>query len=301
MTEVHRRKELVVTEEEACAYIKDGMTISVGGFITSSHPMALVRQVIKMGRRNLTVIGAASAGLEVDLLIGAGCVSKVIAPYVGAESLAPVGPFFRYYAEKGVLKVWECDEGQYYAGLRAAAQKLPYMPTRAGLGTSFPEVNPDMKVYRDPVSGEPMLAIPAIKPDVALIYAAHSDQYGNVQFVGAGFGDRAHHRAADRTIVQVESIIPNEEIRKAPYKTAIQRVSAVVRAPYGSHPYAAPGFYVEDIPHIEDYVRVATIFTKEGDSKPFEAYLKKYVYEPATHLDYLETIGARRLFSLYEY
>jgi len=296
-----KRKELVVSEEEACRCIEDGMTISIGGFITSSHPMALVRQLIRMGRKNLTVIGAASAGLEVDLLIGAGCVKKVIAPYVGAEFLAPVGPFFRQYAEQGKIKVWECDEGQYYAGLRAAAQNLPYMPTKAGVGTSFPEINPDLKIYQDPVQGETLLAVPAIKPDVALIFAAFGDHFGNVQFVGAGFGDRAHHRAADKTIVQVEKIIPNEEIRKHPYQTAFQGAAAVVRAPFGSHPFASPGFYLEDIPHIQEYVQAATALTKENNPKLFDRYLEKYVFGPATHLDYLDVIGAKRLFSLFEY
>jgi len=295
------RKEVIINETEAANIIEDGMMVSVGGFITSSHPMALVRQIVRKGCKNLTIVGAASAGLDVDLLIGAGCVRKVISPYVGGEFLAPIGPFFRHFAERGMIEVWECDEGQYYTGLRAAAQKLPYMPTRAGLGTSFPEINPDMKVYKDPVRGEPMIAIPAIKPDVALIYASLADPYGNVQFEGAGFGDRAHYRAADKTIVQVEKIVPNEEIRKNPYKTAIQGVGGVVRAPYGSHPFAGPGFYLEDILHIQEYVRAAIAFTKDEDRKLFDTYMKKYIYDPATHLDYLEMIGAKRLFSLYEY
>lgn len=301
MLEVMKRKERVVSEEEACAWIEDGMTISIGGFITSSHPMALIRQIIKMSRRDLTIVGAASGGLEIDLLVGVGCVKKIICPYVGAESLAPVGPFFRHYAENGRIEIKECDEGQYYAGLRAAAQKLPYMPTRAGLGTSFPEVNPNMKVYQDPICGEPMVAIPAIKPDVALIYAAYSDPYGNVQFEGAGFGDRAHYRAANKTIVQVEKVIPNEEVRKNPYKTAIQGADLVVRAPFGSHPFSGPGFYLEDIAHIQEYIQAATAYTKNKNPKLFDAYLEKYVYGPSTHLDYLESIGVKRLFSLSQY
>jgi glutaconate CoA-transferase subunit A len=295
------RKEVIIDEREAGSLIEDGMTIAIGGFITSSHPMAIMRQVIRKRVRNLTVIGAASAGLEVDLLIGAGCVKKVITPYVGAEGLCPIGPFFRAFAQKGEIEIWECDEGQYYAGLRAAAQKLPFMPVRAGLGTSYPDVNPDLKVFKDPIHGEPLVAVPAIRPDVAIIHAAFSDPYGNVQFVGGGHGDRAQFRAADRTIVQVEKIVPNEEIRRNPGQTALYNVTAVVRAPYGSHPYASPGYYLEDVNHIKEYVRAATLSTRDGDQGGWNEYLRKYIDEPETHLDYLERIGTKRLFSLYEH
>ena len=101
--------------------------------------------------------------------------------------------------------------------------------------------------------------------------------------------------------MEVEKIISNEEIRRAPEKTTIHVAHAVVRSPYGAHPYASPGFYLEDREHIKEYVVAATAFLKENDRKPFEAYLKKYIYEPETHADYLEVIGFKRLLSLYEY
>lgn len=296
-----KRNEVIIDERKAGNIIEDGMAISIGGFITSSHPMAIIRELIKKKVRNLTVIGSASAGLEVDLLIGAGCVKKVVTPYVGAEALCPIGPFYRAYAQKGDIDIWECDEGQFYAGLRAAAQQLPFMPIRSGLGTSYPEVNPDLKVFKDPINGEPLVAVPAIKIDVAIIHAAISDPYGNVQFVGGGHGDRAHYRAAKRTIVEVEKIVPNEDIRKNPAKTALYSVDAVVRAPYGSHPYASPGYYREDVKHIREYVKAATAVTRDGDQEAWNEYLRKYIFEPENHLDYLEKVGAKRLFSLYEH
>ena len=97
-----------------------------------------------------------------------------------------------------------------------------------------------------------MLAIPAIDIDVAILHAGAADPYGNVQPVGTGFGDRAHHRAADKTIVTVDKVIENEEVRANPYRTSIAGVDAVVRAPYGSHPYASPGHYLEDAVHIRE-------------------------------------------------
>ena len=198
-TVVTSRRSVVTDETSATAIVRDGMTIGIGGFINAAHPMALVRQIIKLGLKDLTVVGAASSGLDVDMLVAAGCVRKVVAPYVGAEGLAPIGPAFRYAAQEGLIEVWELDEAHYYAGLRASAQWLPFNPWRAGVGTSYPVVNPDLKEFDDPVAGERLLAIPAIEIDVALVHAAVSDHYGNVQHRGTGYGDRAIHAAADVT------------------------------------------------------------------------------------------------------
>jgi glutaconate CoA-transferase, subunit A len=301
LTRLPERKSLMIDEAAAASWIKDGMTLAIGGFINSSHPMALVRHIIKRGIRNLTVVGAASGGLDLDLLIAAGCVRKLVTAYMGGEHYCPVAPFFRVAAQRGELDVFECDEGMFYCALRAAAQRLPSTPWKAGIGTSFPEINPEIKVYNDPITNEPLLAIPAIRPELALIYAAQSDAYGNVQHVSTGFGDRAMWRAADKTIAQVERIVPNEEIRKNPLATSLIGVDAVVKAPYGSHPYAGPGYYVEDGAHIREYVAAGNAYAKNDDRKPFEAYLKKYILDPETHEDYLEVIGIKRLLSLHEY
>ena len=160
--QTQQRQKRIVEPEEVLAKVTDGMTIAIGGFINSSHPMLVVRGLIKRGVKNLTVVGAASSGLETDLLIAAGCARKVVAPYVGGEALAPIGPAFRAAAEKGQLEVFELDEAMYYAALRAAAQRVPFNPWRSGVGTSFPEMNPAIKTFQDPINGETLLAIPAI-------------------------------------------------------------------------------------------------------------------------------------------
>ena len=295
-----KRREVIIGEQEATSFIRDGMTVSVGGFLNSSHPMPIIRALIRKGVKGLTVVGAASAGLEIDLLIGAGCVKTVIAPMISGESLAPIGPCFRYFTQRGELEVVELDEHMYYQGLRAAAELMPSLPWRGGIGTDYAKLNPSLKEFDDPVTGERLLAIPAIDIDVALIHAGAADPYGNVQHVGTGFGDRSHHRAADRTIVTVEKILANEEVRADPYRTSIAGVDAVVRAPYGSHPYASPGHYVEDATHIREYVAAATVLLKDGTRGPLDDYLRKYVLEPASHADYLTRIGFERILSLYE-
>jgi glutaconate CoA-transferase, subunit A len=295
-----QRKEVVTSIEDAASRIKSGMTVAVGGFGADNHPMTLVREIIRNGTKDLTVIASATAGLEIDLLIGAGCVKKVICPYVGAEALAPIGPFFRAAAERGEIDVWECDEGQYYAGLQAAGMMLPFLPCRGGVGTSFPEVNPELKAFADPVRGQTLIAVPAIEPDVTLLHAATADAYGNVQFVGTGYADRLLWRAANKTLVQVERIVSNEEIRRAPERTALL-ADGILRAPFGAHPFSSPGFYLEDRAHITELVDAGRAFARGGDRGPFEAYLDRYVRRPETHVDYLEQVGLRRLLSLNEY
>jgi glutaconate CoA-transferase, subunit A len=295
------RRSVVVDEAGGLEGLKDGMTIAVGGFINAAHPMALLRRIMRSGARDLTVVGAASSGLEVDMLIATGCVRTLVSPYVGAEGLAPIGPAFRRAAQEGELDLFELDEAHFYAGLRAAAQRLPFNPWRAGVGTSYPEVNPRLKTFRDPIADELLIAVPAIEIDIAFLHAAVSDAYGNVQHEGTGFGDRAIHAAADRTVVQVEQIVSNERIRQNPAATSVPGADAVVRLPYGAHPFASHGFYPADQDHIREYVAAATDWLKTGSRGRLDDYLERYVREPADHVEYLERVGLRQVLALSEF
>jgi len=300
-TASHVRQSRIIELDAALDQVRDGMTVAVGGFINSSHPMLVVRGLIRRGLKDLVIVGAASSGLEIDLLIAAGCARRVVAPYVGGEALAPIGPAFRAAAERGLIDVYELDEAMYYAALRAAAQRVPFNPWRSGVGTSFPEINPAIKVFKDPCNGETLLAIPALNIDVAFLHAAVSDAYGNVQYVGHGFGDRAIYAAADLTFVQVEKVVSNEEIRRDPLRTAVPGADGVIRAAFGAHPFASPGHYTEDREHIRQYVRAATAWAKEGSRAALEEYLDSFVRGPRDHIEYLERVGLRRLLALGEY
>ena len=251
----------------AAAWVESGMTIAVG----SPPPMALLRQLIRRGVSDLTVI---DSGLSLDLLIAGGCVRKVVSYYAGGGFGVAVAPSFRRAVEQGEIEVWECEEGILATGLQAAAQSLPFLPWRGGVGTSLPEVNPDLKIITDPISGETLVAVPPVKPDVTLLHAATADPYGNVQHLGGpGWLDLFLHRAADRTIVQVERIIANEDIRANPWGTTIPSVDAVVRAPYGAHPYYSRGFYVQDQEHLQAYVKAASASARDNRPDDLARYL----------------------------
>ncbi|TDC58555.1 CoA transferase subunit A [Actinomadura sp. KC345] len=290
------RERVVADMATAARCVESGMTIGVGGLGTSSHPMALLHQVIRQGARDLTVVAGPMAGLDVDLLIAAGCVREVVCSYVGAERLASIGPAYRRAVEHGDVAVREVDEGIWVQGLRAAAQLVPFQAWRGGVGTALPDRNPDLRPIEDPFGGPALLAVRALPLDVAILHAATADAYGNVQPIGTGFADRLQSQAADLTVVQVERIESNEGIRRAPWLTTIPDADMVVHAPGGAHPYASPGYFVEDEDFLHDYVAAA----KSGGATLAE-WLDRYVYGCADHHDYLDLIGLRRLFGLGEH
>ncbi|MBI3089833.1 MAG: CoA transferase subunit A [Candidatus Tectomicrobia bacterium] len=291
------RANVTRSVEDAAALIKDGMTVATGGLLFANHPMPIIRQMIRNGVRNLTLVGPASSGLDVDLLIGAGCVTTLISPYVSGESLIGYGPCYRQAVERGEMKVWEVTEGLEYMGLRAAALGLPFLPYRGGVGSDIPKLNPEIKEFRDPIKGELLCAVPAIKPDVALIHVQRSDCYGNGQHLGSTYGDRLMAHAADCVILTCDKLVSNEVIRRTPLLTTIAYATVVVETAFGSHPYASHGLYGEDTEVLREYVEAAES-RRTGNPDKFARFLDKYIHGPADHFAYLDLVGAARLVRL---
>lgn len=288
------RQQRLFDEQAAGAWIESGMTIALG----EPAPMAIVRQIIRRRVRDLTVI---SSGLALDMLIAAGCVRKTISYYAGGGLGVPVAPSFRAAAQAGRIDVWECEEGILTSGLDAAARGLPFMPCRGGVGTSLPEVNPDLKVFQDPIAGETLIAVPAIRPDITIVHAARADAYGNVQHHGGpGWIDLFLCRAAVRTMVQVEAVISNEAVRADPWATTLADADAIVRVPWGAHPFFSRGHYTQDVPFVERYVAAADA-ARTGEADALRDFLATYCEDCATHTDYLERIGLTRLTALREF
>ena len=221
---------------------------------------------------------------------------KLIAPYVGQEMYCPIGHNYRKYAESGQIEVMETSEYLLYAGFFAAASGQEFFAWRGGVGTSIPQLNKELVEFIDPIGKtKKIIAVPPLRPDWAIIHVGWSDVYGNGQHLGARFGDRWMSRASNRIMTQTERIVPNSVIRKNPFMTTIAYADVVVEAPYGGHPYAAHGFYKEDVEFIQDYVKCSEA-NRKGDTKTWDDYLKRHVRE---HYNYLETVGIKKLLSLY--
>lgn len=290
-----QRTQVIQSLTEAATSIGPGTVIGIGGTVTAAHPMALVRAIANARIQDLTVVSP-TAGLDVDLLIAAGCVRKLITSYVGAEGAAPVGPNFRAAAEAGTIEVADVDEAHCILGLRAAAQGLPFLPWLGGVGTSLPTLNPSLVEFSDPIAGQRLLAVPAMRLDVAIIFAEIADAYGNVQFAGTGYADPVIASAADRVIVQVERVVDNAVIRRAPERTWFWRDTRVVQAAWGTHPYSS-SVIAADWEHLSDYAEASALAAR-GERVELDAYMERFVYEPSDHAGYLEAVGIRRIAEL---
>lgn len=293
------RRSLLTTAEAVVADIEPGATLGFAGLLTASHSMPIVRELIRRGIGDLHVVGTAS-GLEVDMLIAAGLVRRVSAATVSGDTLEMIGPAFRREAQAGRIEVWECDEGMVYAALQAAAQRLDFAPLPVGLGGSYADLNEGMEVIASPFTGRPVLAIKAIPLDFCFIHAAASDPFGNVQFVGGGFGARAFARAAERIVCTVEQVIDNTAVRANPAATALAGVHDVIHAPFGAHPFASPGFYIYDEPLLREYLDAAKHWLRSDERGPLDAFFEQWILVPDSHWAYLDMVGSQRLYALGE-
>ena len=231
-----RRK--VMTAADVVAELRSGMTVGVGGWGSRRKPMALVRAICRSGLTDLTVVSY--GGPDVGMLLAAGKARKLVYGFVSLDSI-PLEPHFRAARQAGAIDVAEYDEGMLQWGLYAASCRLPFLPTRAGLGSDVPRVNPGLRMVRSPYDdGKELLAMPALRLDAAIVHASRSDAHGNAQFLGPDpYFDDLFCMAADRAYLSCEKVVPTPELTaSAPLQTLrIQRwmVAGVVEAPHGAH------------------------------------------------------------------
>jgi len=271
--------------------IKDGDSVAIGGAWLSSHPMALVRQLIRSGIRNLNVMTILGS-VDVDMLVGAGCVDRLMFSFVSMEAYG-LPPNFRRAIEKGDLKYDEISGLAIIIGFEATGRGVPFLPYRGPFGSDYLKQRPDFyKKIVCPFTGEEMTAVPAIKPDVAIIHAQRADPAGNIQIEGTAGSDLELAKAAKRVIVSVDEVVPTEVLRENPFKTKIPRiyVDMVIEQPFGAHPCSLVPSYVADPWHMMTYMDMA--------AKPdtFKSYLDQYVMKSED--EYLEAAGGLKQMNL---
>jgi len=276
-------KEKLLSLNEAVSIIKDGDTVAIGGSLLRRHPMAAVDEIIRQGKKNLHLLGW-NNGIDMDILIGAGCVDIVESAYIG---LGPYGlaPNFRRAVENQEVLVREHSETTAIDRFRA-------------LGTVMAKYNPDYKEIICPHTGEKYAALKAWHPDVAIIHAHKADKYGNVQFdqkrVMDNEPDIIIAKSAKKTIVTVEQIVSTEHITETPWLTLLPKlfIETVVEAPYGAHPCSCDMRYDNDHEHLKKYYQMAQ------DEKTFKQYLEEYVLGVKDHYEYLNKIGIKKLLQI---
>lgn len=287
------RKEKVTSLKEAVALIPDGCRLAIGGHTFRRHPMALIYEIIRQRKKNLTLLGWNNAN-DFDILIGCGLVKQVETAYVGM-SMFGLAPHFRQACQEGRLAVLEHSETTAIDMFRASAIGLAFFPSKAPLGSDLMRYNNRIIPMADPFTGEQYAAIKASDAQVAIIHAHMADVYGNVLLdqrrLMEGELDAIIGKAAKMVIVSVEQIVSNEFVRANAHLTVLPSpvVTAVVETPYGAHPTACDTRYDYDLEHIQTYLDAC----KTQDA--WQQYLTQYVTGVSDHMEYLEKIGIRRL------
>ncbi|MEU9213290.1 CoA-transferase [Streptomyces sp. NPDC048415] len=228
---------------EVVGRLRSGMTLGIGGWGSRRKPMALVRALLRSEITDLTVVSY--AGPDVGLLAAAGRIRRLVTAFATLDSI-PLEPHYRAARERGAFELTEVDEAMFMWGLHAAANRLPFLPVRAGIGSDVMRVNPDLRTvtspYADASSGfrEEFVAMPALRLDAALVHLNRADRLGNGQYLGPDpYFDDLFCEAADTAYVSCERIVDTAELTKeaAPQTLLLHRssVTGVVETPNGAH------------------------------------------------------------------
>ena len=254
-----------MTEDEVVARLEDGMTIGIGGWAARRKPMSIVRAILRSDLRDLTVVSY--GGPDVGMLCAAGRIRKLVFAFVSLDAV-PLEPHFRAARQSGAIEADELDEGMVLLGLQAAAWRVPFLPTRVGLGSDLFAVNDGLRTvtspYPDPQTGEheELVAMPALTLDAALIHTNRADARGNAQILGPDvYFDDLMAAAATDTYVSCEQVVATEALLdEGPIQTLrIPRlnVTGVVEAPNGAHPTSCQPDYEADDTFIGAYAATA--------------------------------------------
>ena len=287
MSAVFAASDKRVALEELAAHVKDGDLLAVGGGLSSREPMAILRALVRAGRRNLQVVGSAH-GIDIDLLCGAGMVAKSLESYVGFEQDFGMAPNYRRACESGNVEVADTCCYTVVQQLRAAVYGVPFLPVRSIRGTDFARLHPEYKPMTCPFTGDELLLVPALKPDVAIIHAQYGDAHGNLRIEGPPVADILSARASKKVIASVERFVSNDELQSLgganiPYLY----VAALAEVPMGAHPTACYPMYAYDRAHTVAYYAAAS-----AGAEQFRAeYLEPFVFGCRDHAQYVERIG----------
>jgi glutaconate CoA-transferase subunit A len=254
--------------------LRSGMTIGIGGWGSRRKPMAAIRAILRSDLTDLTVVSY--GGPDVGLLCSAGKVAKAVFGFVTLDSI-PTDPHFKVARQTGAIESMEVDEGMFYLGLLAASHRVPFLPTRAGLGSDVLRVNPSLRTVTSPYDdAEELVAMPALRLDAALVHVNRADANGSGQILGPDpFFDELFLGAADRRFMTTERIIDTDQFAsEGPIQTmCISRLltDGVAETPGGAHFTACVPDYTRDEEFQKAYVAAA------GEPDLWAAFKQRYL------------------------
>lgn len=278
-------------KEAVSQFIEDGDSVAMGTALEAAIPFAVGHEIIRQGKRDLTLIGPISDMLF-DQLIGSGCVKKVVAAWVG-NVIMGVGYNMRRAVEVGVPRKIESEDYTNLTislALYAGAMGIPFVPTKSLLGTGMMGGKHPFKEMECPYTRERLALVPPLKPDVAIVQAQRADEEGNTHFWGGSGVTKEAALAARKVIVVVEEVVEKKVIRNDPNRTIVPGflVSAVVPEPWGSHPSPVQGYYNRDHEVYMNY------HDESRDRDGYLKWLEKWVFGVKDRKEYLKLVGEEK-------
>lgn len=266
-------------------WVADGSSVAMGTTLETAIPFAAGHEIMRQGKKELTLIGPISDMLF-DQMIGAGCVRRVQAAWVG-NVITGVGYNFRRAAEQRRIDVEDHSNLTISMALQAGAMGVTFLPSRTALGSDLFTTNPGLKTVTCPFTGQKHAAVAAIVPDVAIVHVQRSDSFGNAHAWGNMGITREACMASRRVILTAEEIVPTELITRDPNRilTPGFKVSAVVHAPWGAHPSPMPGYYNRDHAVFLDYQ------AQSRTPELFASWKDKWIHSILSIHQYVERIG----------
>ena len=288
----HLDPDKLVDLEQAAALVPDAAVVALGGGLSARLPMALVRELIRQGRQDLHVVGSAH-GIDVDLLVAAGSITVCEESYVGFEQDLGLAPAFRRAAENGAVEIRESCCDTILTQLRAAESGLPFLPVRGVKGSDIRRLHPEYGEVICPFTGETLVAVPPLRPDVALLHAPLGDRRGNLHLEQPYVLDERFAAASRHVVATVDRLASTDEVAAAGITIPAHLVAAVAEVPYGAHPTSCYPGYAYDRTHLVEYVDAA-----QPGGEALSAYLERYVTGAPTEEAYRKLIGEERLAAL---
>ncbi|MEM0374296.1 MAG: CoA-transferase [Sulfolobaceae archaeon] len=245
--------------EEAIKLVSSGSSITISGISIHRNPMKFLFELSKTEIRDLTFIDR-EPGVGLEFLLKKNMIRKIRAAMPTLEWFSGTPPYFRRKVESGEVEYIEDSCGAFIAGIRAGAFGLPFMPVRGLIGSDLVKLHEklgDWKVIKDPFSGEEIVVVKAIEPDVAIIHVHKADKYGNAEILGPVYEDEFKARASKKVIITAEEIVPETYFNSKRPTISAEYVTAVVHIPRGAEPTSMFGLYDADY---EGIIKILELF-----------------------------------------
>ncbi|MFZ0637240.1 MAG: CoA-transferase [Candidatus Acidiferrales bacterium] len=287
--------KLMSMRDAIAKHVPSGSMVLLGAQLEQMIPFAAGHELIRQGRRDLTLVGPIS-DILFDQMIGAGCASRVMAAWVGNVS-AGVGYCFRRAAEQNIprrVDVTDYSNFTMALALHAAALGIPFLPTYSTLGSDLLKKNGNLREFSSPVSEEKFVAVRALRPDVSILHVQRADELGNAHLWGSLGVAVDAARAARKVVVVAEEIVAPEVIVSDPNRTLVPGflVAAVVHESGGAHPSPVQGYYGRDHAFFSEY------HEQSRKLEDFENWLGRWVVRVANRGEYWTALGSERTAAL---